>query len=102
MGDAEILAAALVAARCFGGNPARAQAFLSEQRCFARRLSPGRFIRRLRRCAHLLEPLAEVLAGLGREMNPGNLRILDSFPAAACDNYRIRRCRRYQGEAWRG
>ena len=25
-----------------------------------------------------------------------------SFPVAACDNIRIPRCRRYQGEAWRG
>ena len=28
--------------------------------------------------------------------------IVDSFPVAVCDNYRIMRCRIYQGEAWRG
>jgi len=100
--DAEILTAALVAARYFGGNLACAQAFLFEQRYFTRRLSPSRFTRRLHRCAHLLEPLSEVLAGLGREMNPEDLYILDSFPVAVCDNYRIRRCRRYRGEARRG
>ena len=41
--DAEILTAALVAARYFGGNLAWAQAFLFEQRYFTRRLSPSRF-----------------------------------------------------------
>jgi hypothetical protein len=28
--------------------------------------------------------------------------VLDSFPVAACDNYRIPRSRRYRGEDWRG
>ncbi len=48
-GDAEILATALH----FEGNLAKAQAFLSGQRYFARRLSDGRFNRRLHRCTHL-------------------------------------------------
>ncbi len=39
---------------------------------------------------------------MGRKLNAENLYIIDSFPVAACDNYRIRRCRRYRGEAWRG
>jgi len=101
-GDAEILATALVAALHFGGNLAKTQAFLSEQRYFARRLSGGRFNRRLHRCAHLLEPLFHVLAETGHGLNPQSLYVVDSFPVAACDNYRIRRCRRYRGEAWRG
>jgi len=102
VGDAEILATALVAARYFGGNQANAQQFLFEQRYFSRRLSRSRFSRRLHRCAHLLEPLFEVLADVGRGLNEESLYIIDSFPVAACDNYRIRRCRRYRGEAWRG
>ncbi|HAE60504.1 MAG TPA: IS982 family transposase, partial [Anaerolineae bacterium] len=28
--------------------------------------------------------------------------VIDSYPIAACDNYRICRSRRYQGEVWRG
>lgn len=28
--------------------------------------------------------------------------MIDSYPIAACDNYRICRSRRYQGEVWRG
>jgi hypothetical protein len=102
MGDAEILTAAVVAAWYFGGNFARAQTFLFEQGYFARQLSPSRFIRRLHRCAHVLTSLFQVLAGLGHELNPESLYVIDSFPIAACDNIRIRRCRRYRGEAWRG
>jgi hypothetical protein len=102
VGDAEILTTALIAAWYFGGNLTRAQTFLFEQRYFARRLSHSRFIRRLHRCAHLLTPLFQVLAGLGHELNPESLYVIDSFPIAACDNFRIRRCRRYRGEAWRG
>lgn len=49
--------------------------------------SGGRFTRRLHRCAHLLEPLFEILADLGRELNAENLYVIDSFPVAACDNY---------------
>ncbi len=52
-GDAEILTAALVAARYFGGNQTNAQKSLSGQHYFTRRLSPGRFTRRLHRCARL-------------------------------------------------
>ncbi len=28
--------------------------------------------------------------------------VIDSFPIAACDNYRILRSKRYRGEVWRG
>jgi hypothetical protein len=35
-------------------------------------------------------------------LNERSSYVLDSYPIAACDNYRIRRCRLYQGEAWRG
>lgn len=102
VGDAEILTTALVAARYFGGNQTNAQTFLFEQRYFTHRLSHSRFTRRLHRCAHLLEPLFGVLAELGHALNPQSLCVVDSFPVPACDNYRICRCRRYQGEAWRG
>lgn len=102
VGDAEILTTALVAAWYFGGNFARTQTFLFEQRYFPRRLSRRRFIRRPHRCAHLLTPLFHVLADLGHSLNSDSLYVLDSFPIATCDNIRIRRSRRYRGEAWRG
>jgi hypothetical protein len=100
--DAEILTTALVAALYFGGNFKRAHAFLHEQGYLPRTLSSSRFVRRVHRCPHLLIPLFHCLASLGHPLNTESLYIIDSFPIPACDNMRIRRCRRYQGEAWRG
>ena len=100
--DAEILTTALVAALYFGGNFKRTHEFLHEQGYLPRKLSSSRFVRRVHRCADLLMPLFHGLAGLGHQLNPESVYIIDSFPIAACDNIRIRRCRRYQGEAWRG
>ncbi len=100
--DAEVITTALVATRYFGGNLARSHNFLFEQNYLTRRLSPSRFIRRLHRCAHWLKPLFQVLASLGHTLNSESLYVLDSFPIAACDNIRIRHCRRYHGEVWRG
>jgi hypothetical protein len=31
-----------------------------------------------------------------------SIYMIDSFPVAACDNYRIQRSRLYRGEAFRG
>lgn len=100
--DAESLTTALVAALYFGGNFKRTHEFLHEQGYLPRKLSSSRFVRRVHRCAGLLIPLFHGLAGLGHELNVESLYIIDSFPLPVCDNIRIRRCRRYQGEAWRG
>lgn len=100
--DAEILTTALVAALYFGGHFKRARELLHEQGYLPRPLSASRFTRRVHRCAHLLMPLFHVLAGLGYQLNLESVYIIDSFPLPVCDNIRIRRCRRYQGDAWRG
>lgn len=100
--DAEILTSALVAALYFGGNFQLADTFLHDHGYWPRRLSPSRFVRRLHRCADLWRPLFHQLATLGHQLNPESLYVIDSFPLPVCDNIRIRRCRRYQGEAWRG
>jgi len=100
--DAEILTIALVAALYFGGHFRRANMFLHEQGYLIRRLSASRFNRRLHRCTPLLMPLFYGLAQWGHQLNPESVYIIDSFPIAACDNIRIPRSRRYQGEAWRG
>lgn len=99
--DAEILTSALVAALYFGGNFQLADTFLHDHGYWSRRLSPSRFVRRLHRCADLWRPLFHQLATLGHQLNPESLYVIDSFPLPVCDNIRIRRCRRYQGEAWR-
>ncbi len=47
-------------------------------------------------------PLVHQLASLGHQLNPESLYVIDSFPIPVGENIRIRRCRRSQGEAWRG
>jgi len=37
-----------------------------------------------------------------KQLNERSTYIIDSFPIAVCDNYRISRCKIYSGEAWRG
>jgi Transposase DDE domain len=37
-----------------------------------------------------------------KEVNSESVYIIDSFPIASCDNIRIKRSRRYQGEDYRG
>jgi hypothetical protein len=100
--DAEILTTALVAALDFGGCFKRAHRFLHEAGYLPYQLSASRFVRRLHRCEPFVMPLFHVLANLGHQSNTERLYIIDSFPLPVCDNIRIRRCRRYQGEAWRG
>ena len=100
--DAEILTTALVAALEFGGCFKRSSRFLHQHGYMPVALSSSRFIRRLHRCVPLITPLFHVLASLAHDTNTESLYIIDSFPLPACDNIRIRRCRRYRGEAWRG
>nr|WP_242469753.1 transposase [Rhabdochromatium marinum] len=100
--DAEILTTALVAVLEFSGCFKRAHRFLHETGYLPRRLNASRFVRRLYRCEPFVRPLFHVLASLGHQSNTKRLYIIDSFPLPVCDNIQIRRCRRYQGEAWRG
>lgn len=100
--DAEIMTIALVAALFFSGNYAVTCLFLREQGYMPRMLSASRFNRRLHRIKDLFLTLFAVLADDWKMLNHESVYIIDSFPIASCDNIRIRRSRRYQGEAYRG
>lgn len=100
--DAEILTVALVAALDFGGGFKHAYRFLHQHGYLPVALSASRFVRRLHRCEPLIAPLFHVLASLAHDTNTDSLYLIDSFPLPVCDHIRIRRCRRYRGEAWRG
>jgi hypothetical protein len=82
--DAEIMTIAVVAALFFGGNYALT--------C----------LRRVHRIKDLFLTLFAVLADYWKAMNHEATYIIDSFPIASCDNIRIKRSRRYQGEDYRG
>ena len=100
--DAEIMTIALVAALFFGGNYVLASAFLQEQRYIRHGLSRSRFSRRLHRIRDLFVTLFAVLGDHWKQGNAQSVYVIDSFPVATCDNIRISRSRRYQGEAYRG
>jgi hypothetical protein len=46
--------------------------------------------------------LFRLLGETCKEHNEQSIYVLDSFPIACCDNYRIYRSKLYQGEEWRG
>ena len=100
--DAEIMTIALVAALHFGGNQAKANRFLYEHSYIKYLLSRGRFNRRLHRLSDLFWVVFHTLGEVWKVLNEHSIYILDSFPMAACDNYRIARCHLYRGEAYRG
>lgn len=100
--DAEILTIALVAALEFRGNFAAANRFMSTHHYVLYRLSRSRFSRRLHRLkGHLLTLFAQ-LGEVWKALAEEEIYVLDTFPIVACDNIRIRRCRLYQDERYRG
>lgn len=102
MSDAEIMTTALVAMLYFKGNFCLSSRFLYEGRYIPRMLSRSRFNRRLHAIADLFLTLFLQLGEQWKALNANSIYVIDSFPIAVCDNYRIRRSRIYQGEDWRG
>lgn len=102
MSDAEVLTTAIVSAMFFGGKIEYSRWCLHEQGYMPRMLSKSRLNRRLHRVKHLLVVLFRVMGEMWKELNDESVYVLDSFPIPACDNIRIRRCRLYQGERYRG
>ena len=90
------------AAAFFAGNMEKSRCFLKEHGYIPKMLEKSRFNRRQHRIAELFLTVFELLGSIWKELNENSIYILDSFPVAACDNYRIQRSRRYSGEEWRG
>ncbi|NTW99162.1 MAG: IS982 family transposase [Geobacteraceae bacterium] len=102
MNDAEVMTTAIVAALRFRGNFELARQFLQEEGYIPNMLGKSRFNRRLHRVQELFLTLFHLLGETWKELNSQSIYVIDSYPIAACDNYRICRSRRYQGEIWRG
>jgi hypothetical protein len=102
MSDAEVMTTALVAALFFGGNLEKARIHLQEDGYIPRMLSKSRFNRRWHRNAEWFLTLFCQLGETWKQLNRNSIYVIDSFPIAVCDNYRIPRCRIYQQEAFRG
>jgi len=93
---------AIVAALFFGGNYVRAQAYLVAHQYLATPLSASRFSRRVHRIKDLFLTLFALLGAHWKHLNAESIYVIDRFPIASCDNIRIKRSRRYRGEAYRG
>jgi hypothetical protein len=65
-------------------------------------LSRSRLNRRLHRLNELFLVLFELLGYGWKYLNTESVYIIDSFPVAVCDNYRIPRAKLYQHEKYRG
>ena len=102
LNDAEIMTIAIVAAMYFHGNQAMACLFRSEQGYIKHTMSRSRLCRRLARVKHQFLTLFHLLGEEVKVQNDDNIYLIDSMPVAVCDNYRIRRCKIYQDEAYCG
>ena len=102
MSDAEVMTTSLVAALFFGGNMERSRIFLQEHGYIPKMLEKSRFNRRQHRIAGLFLAVFNLLGEVWKQLNRESVYIVDSFPISVCDNYRIRRCKIYHGEDWRG
>jgi hypothetical protein len=100
--DSEIMTIALTAALHFGGNQAKANRFLYEHGYIKYQLSNSRFNRRLHRLSDLFWTVFHIIGEVWKDLNEHSIYIMDSFPVAVCDNYRICRCHIYHDEAYRG
>jgi len=102
MTAAEVMTTAILAALRFGGNFEEARRMLQAEGYIPGMLGKSRFNRRLHRIHDLFLTLFQLLGESWKDLNEQSIYVLDSFPIATCDNYRIIRSKRYQGEVWRG
>ena len=102
MTDAEVMTTAIVAMLYFKGNFRLASQYLCEHGYIPNMLSRSRFNRRLHRIAELFLTLFLRLAEHWKNLNERSVYVIDSYPIAVCDNYRIPRSKIYHGEDFRG
>lgn len=102
MSDAEVLTTSIVAGLYFSGNMEKARLFMKTHGYIPQMLDKSRFNRRQHQIVEIFLTLFDLLGMYWKELNENSVYVMDSFPIAACDNYRIARCQLYQGETWRG
>jgi hypothetical protein len=96
---AEIMTVAAVASEFFTGNHQKSLDFLASHR-YIPAFSKSRFSRRLHAIPESLWQFAFHVLTQVKERTATFL--VDTFPVPVCRNIRIRRCRIYHGEAYRG
>jgi hypothetical protein len=101
MNTAEVMTTALTAAAFFGGDHEKSRRFLKEYGYIPDMLSKGQFNRRLHRLPESLW-LSFMEMNARAANNPLKTYLIDSFPVPVCRNIRIKKCRIYQDEEFRG
>lgn len=103
MSTAEVMTAALTAAAFFSGSHEKSCEFLEEHGYIPDMLSKSQFSRRLGSIPESVwRALLRQLAMPFHTMNSLKIYLADSFPVPVCRNIRIRRCKIYQDECFRG
>lgn len=102
MCDAEVMTTAIVAMLYFKGNFRMCSQFLYEGGYIPGMLSRSRLNRRMHCLVDLFLCLFGRLGEHWKNLNERSSYVLDSYPIAVCDNYRISRCKICTGEEWRG
>ncbi len=97
--DAEVVTAAIVAAKYFGNHHERALQILQQLHYLSGRLSVSRFNRRLHALA---DWISFILTTLGELLTQGTCFVVDSIPVPVCKRVRARRCRKLQGRPFCG
>lgn len=100
--DSEVITTAFVSVLYFGGHLDNGRNFMKMKGYVPKMLDKSRFCRRLHR---LSDFLLQIFYHLGQDLKhlagAGSYR-MDAFPIAVCENVRIRRCRLFTKEAFRG
>lgn len=103
LSTAEVMLINVIGMRFFYGNTDTARKFLIEHKYIHNTLSKSALNRRIHKIP--VQWWEEILEFMQRVRNYGKLPleyIVDSFPISVCRNIRIRNCRIYQGEEFRG
>ena len=103
MSTAEVMTAALTAAAFFSGSHEKSCNFLKEHGYIPDMLSKSQFGRRLGKIPESVwRGLMSQLAAPFHESDSLKIYLVDSFPVPVCRNIRIRRCKIYKDECFRG
>ncbi len=100
--DAEVMTTAITSALFFQGNFEKTSSLLKMSGLIPVRLSRSQFNRRVHRIKPHFVMLFEILGQAFKAHHDEATYVIDTFPIPVCDNIRIRRARRYEGEVYRG
>ena len=93
--DAEVITAAIIAGIYFNGNFQKTLTFFEDYPHFEYVLSKSRFSRRLSKLGSTLSKIMDIIMEYNKNRSKNKEFMIDSFPVAACDNFRIPRCKIY-------